>query len=182
MSFQKKYIITGGPGAGKTSLLQALKAKGFDGVEEASRQLITELVAAGSDCLPWNNLPLFAEKVLERMILTYQAVCSKEDIIFFDRGIPDIIAYLNVAGLPVPQKYNAALQQHPYHPLVFILPPWEEIYINDAERWQTFEESVQLYTAIQKTYQDAGYKLIEVPKVSVEERVTFIQKILVEAL
>jgi len=53
-------------------------------------------------------------------------------------------------------------------------PPWEAIYINDNERWQTFEEATELYNMLTKTYQSAGYTLIELPSCSVEERVDFV--------
>jgi predicted ATPase len=170
----KKYIITGGPGAGKTSLLHALKCSGYHCSEEASRRLIAEQVAKGSHCLPWINLSCFAGKVLDRMINLYTQTVAHTGITFFDRGIPDIIAYLKAAALPVDNRYYTAVQLHPYHQLVFILPPWKTIYVNDAERWQTFEEAVHLYSSIRETYQALGFTLIEVPEEQVENRVKFI--------
>jgi predicted ATPase len=93
---------------------------------------------------------------------------------FFDRGIPDVIAYIKIAGLPVPPHYPEQITQHPYHRQVFILPPWEEIYVNDNERWQDFGESALIYQAIRETYIAYGYELIEVPKASLEERIAFV--------
>ncbi|WP_207531674.1 AAA family ATPase [Desertivirga arenae] len=164
-----KYIITGGPGAGKTSLLNALEEKGFSVSEEASRQLIIEEVAKGSECLPWINLPAFAEKALERMQSLYHAA-PKGQATFFDRGIPDIIAYLKAASIDPDAKYYQALFKCQYHPQVFILPPWEGIYVNDTERWQTFEEASQLYQSIKETYEELGFELIELPSASIKER------------
>jgi predicted ATPase len=174
LSTTKKYIITGGPGAGKTSLLQALKTAGYPCSEEASRQLITEEVVKGSQCLPWIDLPCFANKVLQRMVALYNQTAENAGITFFDRGIPDIIAYLKAADLPVSDRYYRALSQLDYHPLVFILPPWEAIYVNDAERWQTFEQAVHLYSSIKETYREMGFTLVEVPWESVENRMNFI--------
>jgi predicted ATPase len=176
----EKYLITGGPGAGKTSLLQALKTAGYHGSEEASRQVIAEEVAKGSDSLPWTDLACFAGKVLERMTTLYTQAAANAGITFFDRGIPDIIAYLKAAGLSVDNKYATAFQQHPYQPLAFILPPWRAIYVNDAERWQTFEEAVHLYTSIRETYQALGFTLVTVPEAPVENRVKFILKTIAE--
>jgi len=166
----QKYIITGGPGAGKTSLIAALKKAGYACSEEVSRQLIREEAAGHSQCLPWTNLACFANKVLDRMIAHYHQTAGHTGITFFDRGIPDIIAYLKAAGLPVPGRYYTALQQHRYQPQVFILPPWPAIYVNDAERWQTYDEAVQLYAAIRETYGELGFTLIEVPPASVANR------------
>ena len=174
MHIPEKYIITGGPGAGKTSLLQALKSAGFHCSEEASRRLIAEEVAKGSGCVPWINLSCFAGKALERMIQLYAQTAACTGATFFDRGIPDIIAYLKAAKLAVDDRYYTALQQHPYQPAVFILPPWQAIYVNDAERWQTFDEAVHLYIAIKETYEALGFTLIEVPPAGVDNRMNFI--------
>jgi predicted ATPase len=171
----KKYIITGGPGAGKTSLLQALQQAGFHCSEEASRRLIAEAMANRSDCLPWIDLPRFAGKVLDRMIHSYSQATAHTGITFFDRGIPDIIAYLKAAALPVDDRYYTAVRQHPYQQHVFILPPWKAIYVNDAERWQTFEEAVHLYTTIRETYQALGFTLVELPLAGISHRRDFIK-------
>ncbi len=170
----KKYIITGGPGAGKTSLLHALNAKGYNISPEVSRQLIAEGVAKGSTCLPWIDLSCFAEKTLQRMAALYRQAAPHSGTTFFDRGIPDVFAYLKVAGLPVKEEHLQLLQAHPYQTTVFILPPWKDIFVNDPERWQTFEEATVLYTALKETYSSLGYTLIEVPGGTIEERSRFL--------
>ena len=114
------------------------------------------------------------------MVNLYTQTAANPGLTFFDRGIPDIIAYLKAAALPVDDRYYTALQQHPYQLLVFILPPWKVIYTNDAERWQTYEEAVHLYTSIRETYQALGFTLIEVPPASIENRMAFIQEAIPE--
>jgi predicted ATPase len=57
---------------------------------------------------------------------------------------------------------------------VLIAPPWPEIYERDTERRQDLEEAERTYIVMQKTYADAGYDLIELPRVSVDERVRFV--------
>jgi len=168
-----KFIITGGPGSGKTNVLNALKSLNYTCSDEASRQLIIQEVEKQSKCLPWVDLNCFADKVLDKMISSYKATAN-EKLTFYDRGIPDIIAYLKVAGLGIPDYYYEAWQQHPYNKTVFILPPWPEIYINDSERWQTYHESEQLYMCIKETYTSLNCNLIEVPRLAVKERTNFI--------
>jgi len=167
-------IISGGPGSGKTTLLEALKKKGFHCSDEISRQLIQEQVALNSECLPWKNLSSFADLALERMLEAYEKASFSAKITFFDRAIPDIIGYLNVGGLPVDKKFHRILKSHPYHQHVFMAPPWEAIYINDDERWQTFDEATTLHNALVQTYLAAGYKIIQLPFSSVAERVGFV--------
>lgn len=166
-------VISGGPGSGKTTLLDALKEKGFNCSNEISRQLIQEQVALNTDCLPWKNLSSFADLALERMITAFQKAEASNLITFFDRGIPDIVAYVKVGGLQVGPSQQEALKRYAYHPYVFMAPPWEDIYVNDAERWQTFDEASKLYHALVETYRSAGYKTIELPRATVPKRVDF---------
>jgi predicted ATPase len=170
-----KYIITGGPGSGKTSLIETLHESGYSCSPEASRQLIMEELLKGSGCLPWLDLHCFAGKALERMTTLYHA-SAENRLTFFDRGLPDIIAYLRVGGFPVAEKYGAALLECPYNKTVFLLPPWSEIYVQDPARWQTFGEAETIYRHIKATYLAAGYQLKELPRSSVNERMKFVLK------
>ncbi|NAX21924.1 AAA family ATPase [Vibrio sp. V39_P1S14PM300] len=56
----KPVIISGGPGAGKTSLIRALGARGIATFEEASRRLIEQQSRLPDGILPWDDLPGFA--------------------------------------------------------------------------------------------------------------------------
>jgi predicted ATPase len=60
-----------------------------------------------------------------------------------------------------------------YHNDVFITPPWQEIYENDKERKQEFEEAVKTYETMKEVYTRFNYNLVEIPKLSVSERVCF---------
>jgi predicted ATPase len=170
-----RFIISGGPGAGKSTLLNALRTAGFSCFDEVSRELIQEQVMLGSSCLPWIDLGCFAQLALQRMIGQYEkASVGETPVTFFDRGIPDIIAYLRVGGLPVEESWYQIARQFPYEPLVFMAPPWEAIYVNDSERWQTFEEASILHQALVETYQALGYTIVDLPRASVADRVTFV--------
>ena len=169
-------VISGGPGSGKTTLLNALKMRGFNCSDEISRQLIQEQVSLNSDNLPWKNLSSFAELALERMIEEYKKSLKIEEPTFFDRAIPDIVAYLKVGKIEIQDHFNEAVKSYPYQANIFMAPPWEAIYVNDTERWQTFQEAIELYNMLTKTYQSAGYSLIELPICNVEERVDFVLK------
>ncbi|HMH21368.1 MAG TPA: AAA family ATPase [Puia sp.] len=170
-----RYVITGGPGAGKTSLLAALGALRYACSEEASRQLIMEEAAKGSGCLPWTNLTCFAEKALVRMVASWHDA-AEQAVTFFDRGIPDINAYLTVAGLPVSANQEEALRRYPYARTVFLLTPWREIYVQDEARWQTFEEAETIGHQLANVYSKSGYEIVELPKCPVDQRVDFIIK------
>ncbi len=167
-----RIVISGGPGGGKTSLIDALQKRGFAVSEEVSRQLIRQQVQLQSDLVPWKNLEGFAELALEAMISDFRVHDS--EVTFFDRGIPDIVAYLEVGGRSVPPDFSRAARQYRYHTNVLLTPPWREIYVNDDERWQSFPEAEELYQALAKTYQQYGYQVRTLPKGSIQERITFV--------
>jgi len=168
-----RYIISGGPGSGKTTLINELKQSGYTCSPEVSRRVIMEEVAEASDCLPWKDIVCFSDKVLAGMQDALELSVSSP-LTFFDRGIPDIIAYLRIAGLPVHDKFIEAMKKNPYQPRVFILPPWNAIYINDPERWQSFAEATTIYHGIRESYSSFGFELIEVPEGALAGRMAFV--------
>lgn len=173
---QHFIIITGGPGVGKTTLLNALKVKGFEHVAEVARAIIKEQVQSGGDALPWENKAAYSAHMLQRSIETYNSALNthREAILFFDRGIPDTLVYCKLAGITVTPELESAVNQYRYYKKVFILPPWEEIYTTDPERKQDFQEAVETFNMLLETYRRLGYQLIEVPKMEVDERVNFV--------
>jgi predicted ATPase len=94
--------------------------------------------------------------------------------VFFDRGIPELIGYSYLVNAAVSTACKEAAEKYRYNHDVFLAPPWEEIYQNDVERKQDFKEAVATYDAIKRAYLECGYAVIELPKVSVAERVNFI--------
>jgi len=52
---QNFYIISGGPGSGKTSLINALARQGIPSMPEAGRAIIQDQMAIGGIALPWNR-------------------------------------------------------------------------------------------------------------------------------
>lgn len=168
------YVITGGPGVGKTSLIMTLREQGFLCVDEVARELIREQVEAGGNALPWMNTISYTTLMLERSVKSYLEHITSEDLLFFDRAIPDTLAYARLIALPDPEFIEQAVDKFRYNPLVFLLPPWEEIYHTDGERRQSFKESIETYHMMRYTYEAAGYTIAEVPKMPVLERSAFV--------
>ncbi len=61
-----------------------------------------------------------------------------------------------------------------YHDVVFLVPPWLEIYRTDAERRHDLAASVAEYDRLLKAYRELGYETVVLPKVTVEERVDLV--------
>jgi len=163
----QRVVIAGGPGSGKSTLLQALAASGERCYEEASRALIREQLAQSGQRLPWGDLLAFAQECAARM-LAQLADSARHGRCFFDRGLPDLIGYLTHGSRTVPDEWRKASRA--YSSVVFFAPPWQEIYVNDAERPQSFAEARSLSAHIRRAYVDCGFRLVELNKDSVPDR------------
>lgn len=94
---------------------------------------------------------------------------------FFDRGIPDVLAYMDYFEQQYPPSFELVAQNSRYDH-IFILPPWKAIYTSDNERLESFEEAQELHKHLTDTYMRFGYGPILVPKASIEERASFVLK------
>lgn len=170
------YIITGGPGVGKTSVIHELNNYGFQTVPEDARKIIKEQIHSKGEALPWKNKALYANLMLKASVKSYNTMLAIEssDITFFDRGIPDTICYMKMENIPVSEHINSILKRHLYNNNVFIMPPWKEIYTADDERKQTWEEAELTFNKMKETYLKYNYILHEVPKGTIKERARFI--------
>jgi predicted ATPase len=172
-------VISGGPGAGKTTLLLELEWRGLCCVPEVARQIIQEQVRNDGDALPWGDRERYCRLMLERSIDCYLehvnfGHVNATNTVFFDRGIPDALCYSRLAGLGLEDEILAACRRYRYAAKVFLAPPWEEIYVTDAERWQSFDEAVKTFELMVEAYRDCGYEVVELPRVSVGARADFI--------
>lgn len=171
---ERLFILTGGPGSGKTSLIDELHQQGYARTVEAGRAIIQNQVFIGGKALPWGDRALFAELMLSWELRSYNLAEQISGIVLFDRGVPDVLGYLRLIGLPVPDHMHKAAQLFRYHRRVFIAPPWREIFSTDEGRKQDFDEAIRTYQAMKMVYGDLGYELIEIPCASVAERVDFV--------
>jgi predicted ATPase len=168
------YVITGASGAGKSTLLAALSDLGYATVPEAALAIVREQQERNGSILPWVNRPAFMEEVLERNIRNHQAAQSLRAPVFFDRGIPECLAWLQLSGLALEPHHVAAPAQYRYAPTVFVAEPWPEVYVRNAERQASFERATRSYASTVAAYVEAGYSTCVIPKVSVQARVAFV--------
>lgn len=170
------YVITGGPGVGKTTLVEALNTYGFQTVEEDARRIIKNQIETKGKGLPWENKLLYAQLMFEAAEKSYTGISTQNNpgTVFFDRGILDTVCYMKTEKIPVPKNITEQINQCTYNRKVFILPPWKEIYETDRERKQNWDEAEQTFYNMKEVYIDYGYTVVEVPKITTEERLQFI--------
>ena len=162
------------PGAGKSTLIDALAGSGFTIVPEAGRAIIRQQMPIAGRGQPSIDPDLFAELMLSWDLQSYHANANRPGPVFFDRGIVDVIGYLKLLGRPIPEHMSVAARLHRYNPRVFICPPWPDIFTQDSERKQDLAEAERTYGALVETYTDCGYELDEVPRAPVGARLRFI--------
>lgn len=169
------FILTGGPGSGKTTLIEELNRRGFFSVDEVARKIIQDEMALGGNALPGKNIGQRIEKMIVRSIETYQeALKKRNEPIIFDRGVLDYLGYAYRTNTPISEELQKTALSLVYNKKIFLAPPWVEIYCNDTERKQSFEEALEVYHDLFKIYSDFGYEIIELPKASVESRADFV--------
>ncbi|MCH9661550.1 MAG: ATP-binding protein [Bacteroidetes bacterium] len=181
----KRIVITGGPATGKTSLIDFLNTLDYPCFPEIIREFTIEETEDKDTSDLQSNPIVFADDSLsfnQRLIdgrdKQYQeSLALKNDFIFFDRGLPDVLAYMDFFGQTYESNFTDICQRASYD-RVFILPPWKEIFEGDGERYETFDEASLLHNHLVERYTFFGNPPIEVPKGSVKERIEFILKTL----
>jgi len=169
-----RFVVTGGPGGGKTTILTALAERGYDFAPESARRIIQQRLAAGISPRP--EPVLFAREILSADMEKYRKADPIGRPMFFDRGVLDALYMLDAENALSRDQIEQYIKEFPYNKIVFLLPPWDEIYVTDSERDQTLEQAVEVYAGMKNWYQQWGYEIMEVPRTHVDKRVAFILK------
>ena len=170
----KKIVITGGPSTGKTSIINKIEARGYFCFEEISREITLKAREEGVPQLFKSDPLLFSERIMEGRIRQFKSAEKiDEPLIFFDRGLPDVTAYMDCFGQDYGPHFVEQCKSHRYDH-IFLLPPWKEIHASDNERYESYGEALRIHSFLEETYREYGYSIIDVPKETVDGRVTFI--------
>lgn len=164
------YVLTGGPCAGKTTLVFELEKRGYQVLPEAARLIIDEQLANGRSIQEIVTDPEWLISVVRRKFSMEKEVPA-DQLCFFDRGVPDSIAYYGVNGKPIDDEFRDALVGSRYKK-VFLLDLID--FVNDEARSETPEQARALHEAIKNAYESLGYDLVKVPVLPVGERADFV--------
>lgn len=163
-------VITGAPSSGKTTLINALSIKGYRTEPEVARAHILYLLAKGEHIRAHNRGEIALQKEILNLKIKREIQLPKQELIFFDRGMPDSLAYYRYYGLDendILEKMNHCRYKHVFYleglPLVI-----------DKIRLESEAEARLIGEHIYKAYSDLGYKPVSIPPVSVEQRINII--------
>ncbi|TAI48615.1 AAA family ATPase [Flagellimonas allohymeniacidonis] len=178
---KKKVVVTGAPGTGKTSIINGLEEKGFHCFHEIIRDMTSKAKTEGKIDSFVSNPLVFVEDSLQfnkdllsgRTQHYLHSLNLSHPVSFFDRGIPDVLAYMDFFDQDYDEEFVSACENYRYN-TIFLLPPWEQIYVSDNERLETYAEAEQIHNALLHTYTTFGYEPLIVPKSPVEQRIDYI--------
>ncbi len=157
----KKYILTGGPNSGKSSLIELISKRGQLVLEESSRMLIQ-----AENIFPWDNQEIFCEACRQLQVKRERGLVG--NVAFLDRSLVDPIAFAEVAQCPISDSIYQDINNANYEQDVFFLQMLPE-YRTDAQRKDSPDQAVAVSRQLREVYMRLGFRLIDVPLFSDNE-------------
>ncbi|TAK95328.1 hypothetical protein EPO05_04535 [Patescibacteria group bacterium] len=161
------YVITGGPHAGKTTLVRLLGERGHNVVFEAARVYIDQQMKRGKTLQEIRKDEMeFQRKILKIKIANEKKV-SPQKITFWDRGIADSVAYYELQGVRDDNFLKQAVKNSAYKK-VFLLKPLP--YKKDYARTESQQEQKKIHSLLRKAYREQGCEIVEITSTNKERR------------
>ena len=167
----KMYVVSGGPGTGKTSTVEEL-GKEFQILPEAARDVSQNDSRFVGKSIKEVNPKEFQDAIFEEQKRVIDDL-KGEGVIFSDRGVGDTMAYRKLKGLKISKEMDNYFKKVKYAE-IFILD-FLDFYEQDELRQENEEEQKQIHQAIIDAYKELGYEPVIVPFMSVKKRVEFIK-------
>jgi predicted ATPase len=163
-------VITGAPSSGKTSVINALAARGFTVRPETARAVFDRRVAGGETLqqIRADNV-LFQHQIIAEKIALEKSLDPAARV-FLDRGMPDSMTYFRLAGLDVAEAAGAACLNRYVAVFVFDRLP----VVQDGMRTEDEATAARLDRDLESDYKALGYDPVRVPVMPIEARADFV--------
>ena len=164
-------MITGGPSAGKTTLIEALAEKDFHVEHESARIVIDDGIASGLTVEQIRKDEGAFQDAVYKHKLERERRLNESELIFFDRGMADTYAYNKLCGAVISEEMQIAMDTAEYKK-VFLLEPFK--YEEDYARVESIEERDKLFHLLKEGYERSGVPIEVVPAFPTkEERIAY---------
>ena len=165
------YVITGGPGSGKSTIIELLREKKYvTTIERARHYIDTQRMAGKTVEEILKNQLEFQYGILDLQI-EQETTLSPAETVFLDRAIPDTLAYIRFLKLPLNEKLRNALNYAAYKK-IFILDCLP--LVKDYARQEDEIAQKKIHELLSEVYESLAYPVIHVPVLEPNERVEFI--------
>ena len=162
-----KVVVSGGPCAGKTSLVNFLRAKGFSTTPETARQLIADQQKTPDPIIPWKK-PQEFQDLLWKTNVEKEKNLPEDNILIMDRCAVDIIGFCDFLKTKKPENWQEFFDKQRYD--LIIIPEMLHNYKEDPQRAYKEQESYDIHQAIKDLYTELGYAFLELPIAPIEKR------------
>jgi predicted ATPase len=164
------YVVTGAPSSGKTTLVRELEKLGYRVVHEVARGYIEAQMKQGRTLEEIRADKRSFETYILNAKVAIETKLPKDEVIIFDRAIPDSIAYFEAAGLDKTEAARKSPRNR--YRKVFLLDRLP--YKTDHARIENKETAMQLDEGLEQSYKMLGYHVVRIPVVSIQERLDIV--------
>jgi predicted ATPase len=161
-----KFVITGGPSVGKTTIVTGLANRGFKVIHEIATAVIKE-----GKFLPWVDRRKFQAEVLRRQQSAEASILDFSTPVILDRGLFDGEAYYVVDKMPIPQVFDS-LDASQYT-VAFLIEPLNFFDETDVRR-ENLQFTQEISIVLEQCYARRNVKVVRVPAMPPSERIDFV--------
>jgi predicted ATPase len=166
----KWHVITGTVSAGKSTLIDQLRERGFQTVPETGRQYVEREMANGRTMDELRRDMASIQIAVKDMQLRIENGLRANDVIFLDGAVPGSLAWYRAFGLN-PNDILPECFHHRYDS-VFVLDPLS--FKRDGARDGDADRAAYLDEWLARDYAALGYSVVRVPVLPRQERLAFV--------